>query len=88
MSFFDRWCNITDNFNVTVDDVVKAVTVQKKGKAIGLDQIIMEAFIFNTHRLLHYITMLFNAYLRHYYTYHLHLCNYLLFLLSKLRVEI
>ena len=61
MSFFDRCCNMTDNFNVTVDDEVRAMTGQKKGKAIGPDQFVIEPFMFGTHQLLDYVTMLFNA---------------------------
>jgi len=45
---------------ISIQDVAEACTKQKYGKAVGLDGIAMEAFIYGAHRLHVHLCMLFN----------------------------
>jgi hypothetical protein len=49
------------SLTLNVYDIVNAVKVQKKGKAVGPDGLSSEALIFGTNRLYVLITLLFNA---------------------------
>jgi len=52
---------------VVVHDVIEACAKQKRGKAVGLDGIAMEAFIYGGHRMYVHFCMLFDCFyfLRH-----------------------
>jgi len=52
---------------ITVRDVAEACNKQKYGKAVGLDNIAMEAFIYGGHRLHVHLCMLFNMFIRYGY---------------------
>jgi len=52
---------------ITVRDVAETCNKQKYGKAVGLDNIAMEAFIYSGHRLHVHFCMLFNMFIRYGY---------------------
>ena len=52
---------------IVVGDVIAACASQKRGKAVGLDCIAMEAFIHGGTRLYVHLCMLFNMFLRYGY---------------------
>jgi len=52
--------HFTGNISVTLQYVITAIAQQKCGKACGPDGIQMEAYIFASHRLYVYISLLFN----------------------------
>ena len=55
------------NHNVTVADIYEAIIKQKTGKATGLDDIAMEAFIYGGPRLGVHLALLFNCFISHSY---------------------
>ena len=57
----------TQNFSVTIQDVLDACAKQKQGKAVGEDGIAMEALIYGGHRLHVHICALFNLFLKYGY---------------------
>jgi hypothetical protein len=59
-----RQCN-SNRCNITVQEIIAAVTKQKKGKAAGPDGIAMEAFIFGNIRLFTHLCLLFNMFIIH-----------------------
>ena len=62
-----RYCivfYIHGTFVISVNDVAEHCHKQKKGKAVGLDGIPMEAFIFGGNRLHIHLVILFNCFIR------------------------
>jgi len=60
-------CTLVDQsskMTIVVGDVIAACASQKRGKAVGLDCIAMEAFIHGGTRLYVHLCMLFNMFLR------------------------
>jgi len=65
--FYEKVKMCTENnsdINVCVQDVVNAIGKQKKGKAIGPDDIAMEALVFGGNQLCVHICMLFNLFIK------------------------
>ena len=55
------------NYTVTVSDICEAISKQKTGKAMGLDDIPMEAFIHGGTRLGVHLALIFNCFVSHSY---------------------
>ena len=54
----------TSDLLFTIHDVISAVNKQKLSKAAGPDGLQMEAFIYGSHRMFVYLTMLFNMFMK------------------------
>ena len=60
-------CANDSGFSVSVQDLMQALHKQKIGKAVGVDDIAMEAFIYGGGKLLVHVCFLFNMFIRHGY---------------------
>ena len=64
-AFTTNKINLTSQFDLV--DIIDALNRQKNGKAVGPDNIAMEALKFDRHRLYVHICLLFNLFIKHCY---------------------
>ena len=67
MTEISRADDVSNDFHISVHDVIKAAMKQKRGKAAGLDGIHMEAFLHGSLRLFVHIGVLFNLFVKYCY---------------------
>ena len=56
---------IENSYTITIQEILNAISKQKVGKAVGMDGIAMEAYIYGGLRLMIHVCLLFNLCIKH-----------------------